>query len=322
MIAARKTMPKVRHKPRINNWILLWVPLILNIDFYPQLLPFVIGLTITFIVAFILNRILVKWLEKQVAAKSKKLFTSYTFFRRLIVLVIILLGTTVTVFTVFPGLETLVSSLIITAGFTSVVIGLAAQQSLSNLIAGFLASISRPVDIGDAVVFNEDFCFVEDITLMQTILRTWDNRRLIVPNSTLFSEVITNYSKRDPTMLAPMFVTITFESNLDKAIQILVDEAKKHPDCLPIGDLPNVVVMDYTERGIKLRLLSRAKDQPTAFMMIRDLLYAVKKRFDAEGIALAPPRTYVTFDQQTRKNIIDLVREILKEKPKTKDSNF
>ena len=97
----------------------------------------------------------------------------------------------------------------------------------------------------------------------------------------------------------------------------MVDEAKKHPDCLPIGDLPNVVVMDYTERGIKLRLLSRAKDQPTAFMMIRDLLYTVKKRFDAEGIALAPPRTYVTFDQQTRKNIIDLVREILKEKPKT-----
>ena len=85
---------------------------------------------------------------------------------------------------------------------------------------------------------------------------------------------------------------------------------KKHPDCLPIGDLPNVLVMDYTERRIKLRLLSRAKDQPTAFMMIRDLLYSVKKRVDAEGIALAPPRTYITFDQQTRKNIIDLVREV------------
>jgi len=109
----------------------------MNIDFYPQFLPFVIGLTITFIVAFLLNRILAKWVEKQVA-KSKKLFTSYTFFRRLFVLVIILLGTTVTVFTVFSGLENLVSSLIITAGFTSVVIGLAAQQSLSNLIVGLL----------------------------------------------------------------------------------------------------------------------------------------------------------------------------------------
>jgi small-conductance mechanosensitive channel len=53
---------------------------------------------------------------------------------------------------------------------------------------------------------------------MQTILRTWDNRRLIVPNSTLFSEVVTNYSKKDPTMLAPLFITITYEPNLDKAI--------------------------------------------------------------------------------------------------------
>jgi small-conductance mechanosensitive channel len=286
------------------------------VNFYTQLLPFVIGLTITFVAAFLLNRILTKRLEKQVAAKSKKLLTGYTFFRRLLVLAVILLGTVFTVFTVFPGLENLVSSLIITAGFTSVVIGLAAQQSLSNLIAGFLASTSRPVDIGDAVVFGEDFCFVEDITLMQTILKTWDNRRLIVPNSTLFSEVITNYTKTDPTMLAPMFVTITYESNLDRAIEILLDEAKNHPDCQPIGDLPSVVVMDYTERGIKLRLLSRAKDQPTAFMMIRDLLYSVKKRFDAEGVAIAPPRTYITFDQQTRKDIIDLAREILKEKPK------
>jgi small-conductance mechanosensitive channel len=122
-------------------------------------------------------------------------------------------------------------------------------------------------------------------------------------------------------MLAPIFVTITYESNLDKAIEILVDEAKKHPDCSPIGDLPNVVVMDYTERGIKLRLLSRAKDQPTAFKMSRDLLYSIKKKFDAEGIALAPPRTYVTFDQQTRKNIIDLAREILKGKPKNESIN-
>jgi hypothetical protein len=53
--------------------------------------------------------------------------------------------------------------------------------------------------------------------------------------------------------------------------------------------------------------------------MIRDLLYAIKKRFDSEGVALAPPRTYVTFDQQTRKNIIELAKEIFMEKPKKPD---
>jgi len=114
-------------------------------------------------------------------------------------------------------------------------------------------------------------------------------------------------------MLAPVFVTITYESDVDKAMEIMLDEAKRHPDCLPIGDLPNVVVMEYSERGINLRLLSRAKDQPTAFMMIRDLLYTIKKRFDEEGIALAPPRTYITFDQQTRAQIIEIAEQIMSE---------
>ncbi len=149
--------------------------------------------------------------------------------------------------------------------------------------------------------------------MMHVILRTWDNRRLVAPNSTLLSEVVTNYSRTDPTMLAPVFVTITYESDVDKAMEIMLDEAKRHPDCLPIGDLPNVVVMEYSERGINLRLLSRAKDQPTAFMMIRDLLYTIKKRFDEEGIALAPPRTYITFDQQTRAQIIEIAEQIMSE---------
>jgi small-conductance mechanosensitive channel len=122
---------------------------------------------------------------------------------------------------------------------------MAAQQSVSNFIAGFLVSTSRPIEIGDAVVFNDEFCFVEDITLMHSILKTWDNRRLVVPNSTLLSEVVINYSKTDPTMLAPVFLSITYESDMDNAKEIMIEEAKKHPDCLPIGDLPNVVVMKY-----------------------------------------------------------------------------
>jgi small conductance mechanosensitive channel len=60
---------------------------------------------------------------------------------------------------------------------------------------------------------------------------------------------------------------------MDMAMKMMKDIARKHPDCLPIGDLPNVVVMDYTESGISLRLLSRARDQPTAFNMERDLPY-------------------------------------------------
>jgi small conductance mechanosensitive channel len=76
-------------------------------------------------------------------------------------------------------------------------------------------------------------------------------------------------------------------------MNIMVRVAREHPDCMPIGNLPNVVVMEYNESGISLRLLSRAKDQPTAFQMERDLLYSIRKEFLSNGIAIAYPRREV-----------------------------
>jgi small conductance mechanosensitive channel len=285
-----------------------------------RLVPLVTGLGITLVVVLLLNKFLSSQVERIVSA-SPGLTTTYRYIRRVAVSVVVLTGMILSAFAVFPTLQGLASSIVITLGFASIVVGLAAQQSISNLIAGFLVCISRPIQIGDAVVFHEEFCFVEDITLMHSILRTWDNRRLIVPNSTILSEVVTNYTKTDPTMLAPLFVTITYESDLDKAMEIMVDEAKKHKDCLPIGDLPNAVVMEYGDRGINLRLLSRAKDQPTAFVMIRELLYGIKKRFDEEGIALAPNRTYIALDKTVRQEVVDLAKAIISERKEAATSS-
>ncbi|MEM2735773.1 MAG: mechanosensitive ion channel family protein, partial [Candidatus Bathyarchaeia archaeon] len=69
-------------------------------------------------------------------------------------------------------------------------------------------------------------------------------------------------------------------------------------DCMPTDDLPSVVVMDYGESGINLRLLSRAKDQPTAFKMARDLLYQIKKEFDANGIEIPYPRRHLILGRE------------------------
>ncbi|MBI3023555.1 MAG: mechanosensitive ion channel family protein, partial [Thaumarchaeota archaeon] len=110
------------------------------------------------------------------------------------------------------------------------------------------------------------------------------------------------------TMLAPVFVQITYESDLDKAIEILTTVARKHPDFMPIGNLPVVHVMEYTESGVNLRVLSRAKDQPTAFQMGKDILYQIRKEFQASGIELAYPRRRVQLDSDLK----GLLAEVLK----------
>jgi small conductance mechanosensitive channel len=264
-----------------------------------SVLNFFTGLIATYLVVYVANIILKRY-AVAIGGKEPRLQTTITFVRRLALAAIALLGVSAATFSSFPAAGGLIASLFIAAGFSSIVIGLAAQSSLSNLIAGMVVSVAQPFKIGDAVVFKDEFCFVEDIRLMITVLRTWDNRRLMVPNQLFLNEVVTNYSAEDPTMLAPVLVQIPYESDLDKAMSIMRDVALRHSDCLPIGDLPNVVVMEYNESGIQLRLLSRAKDQPTAFQMERDLLYQIRKEFSANGIEIAYPRRHVLLSKESK----------------------
>lgn len=260
-------------------------------------MSFFTGLVTTYIVVYALGLVLGRYIRRA-AEKDPRLATTYAYVRRLILVAVALIGVSAATLVSFPAALGVIASLFIAAGFASIVIGLAAQSSLSNVISGFLISLSRPFRLGDAVVFRDEFCFVEDVRLMHTVLRTWDNRRLIVPNALFQSEVVINYSIGDPTMLVPVFVEISYESDLDKAMKIMREVALRHPDCMPIGDLPNVVVMEFADSGIKLRLLSRAKDQPTAFMMARDLLYQIKKEFDANGIEIAYPRRHIILGRE------------------------
>ncbi|MFH1821674.1 MAG: mechanosensitive ion channel family protein, partial [Methanobacteriota archaeon] len=267
---------------------------------------------IVFVVYKILNIIIFRQVKKLVA-KEPKLNTIYSFVRKLVGGIILLIGVTVVVFAVFPEARGVTASLFVAAGFVSIVIGLAAQSTLSNLMSGMLIAFSQPFRLGDAVVFKGDFGFIEDIKLMHTVIRTWDNRRLVVPNGLFQSEVVLNYTAKDSTMLAPVFVQVSYESDLEKAMKIMVDVAKRHPECMPIGDLPNAVVMEFADSGINLRLLSRAKDQPTAFMMVRDLLFQIKKEFDANGIEIPYPRRYLVVGKELESLLSGMKKPI--EKP-------
>jgi small-conductance mechanosensitive channel len=260
-----------------------------------QTIILLFGYGLTLIIVLFLDKIIKKWVES-VVSRSPSLKTSYVFLRRILISLIIIVGVSFVTFTAFPELGPAIASLFIAAGFASIVIGLAAQATLSNVIAGIMLSLSQPIKLDDAILFRNEFCFVEDLKLMYTTLRTWDNRRLMVPNSVLQSEVIVNYSAKDPTKLVPVFVDVSHEADLDLAMKIMVDVARRHPNCLPAGDLPNAVVMEIHENGVRLRLLSRAKDQPTAFSMARDLLRDIKKEFAANGIEFAHPRRYIKFN--------------------------
>jgi len=181
------------------------------------------------------------------------------------------------------------------------VMGLALQSVLGNIFSGISIVLSKPYRIGDAVIIKNEYGNIEDITLRHTVMKTWDNRRIILPNTAMANEEIINYTLNDPRMICQVCVDISYESDVDRAMEIMVQEAKKHPTCLPDME-PGVAILGFKDSGVQLRALLMTRDQPTAFRTACDLRKAIKKRFEEAGIDIPYPRRYVIMGSEKKHN--------------------
>jgi small-conductance mechanosensitive channel len=156
---------------------------------------------------------------------------------------------------------------------------------------------NAPMRIGDQVVVRGEYGTVEEVTPRFTIIKTWDNRRQVIPNQVLDSEVLINYTLTDPKKLFTLMFYVPYDTDLDKARDIMVQEAREHPNVLKTLD-PIFQVLDFSEGAIALRMLFLAKDQPTAFNTGCDLRLSIKRQFDKDGIKLSCPARYIVPDSR------------------------
>ena len=203
-----------------------------------------------------------------------------------------------------PPINAAMNKLLAAGGVLAVVFGLAGQEALGSVAAGVMILAFRPFVIGDVVnVVSEGVTgTVEKITLRHAVLRTIENKRVIIPNSTMNTSVVENADYGDKKVCLTMDVGITYESDLDRALAILADEVARHPDYLDRRTeedkekgvpLVTVRVNELADSAVVLRALLWGKDNGTAFAMRAELLRRIKNRFDAEGIGLAYPHLVV-----------------------------
>jgi len=251
-----------------------------------------ITLLIVIIVAAIVRRIFGRISETAIR-KFKADETSFHFMKGVISIIIYFAGAVVFV-SLIPRLHALMSALLASAGITAIVIGLAAQNTLSNIVSGFLITIFKPVRIKDIVTIGQDYGTVEDITLMYTVVKTWDQRRLIIPNSTISSSTLVNYSHTDPKMLVHVEIGISYDSDIDKARNFMIDEAVKSEYRLKSEQEPFVRVIEVGEYAIVMRLYMWVGIPDNFYLAKFQLMERIKKRFDSEGIEIPfPYRTVV-----------------------------
>jgi small-conductance mechanosensitive channel len=258
----------------------------------------VVVLLFAFIISKILKFIIGRFV-KTAASKLKVDPTRYKFFKNAADFIIYLVAIIV-IFKSIPVLNTYGNTLLTGAGVLAAIVGFASQSAFSNIISGVFLVIFRPFSVGDRIQIGQTYTGdVEDITLRHTVIRNFENRLIIIPNSVINNETIINSTLTFENVCVFVDIGISFNSNIDRAMRIMEEEAASHPECKDNRTeeekqkgIPKVVVrlINITDSAQLLRAYVWAANPNAAFNAKCDLLKSIKQRFDKEAIEI-PYRT-------------------------------
>jgi len=183
------------------------------------------------------------------------------------------------------GVQT--TSLIAIMGAAGLAIGLSLQGSLANFAAGVLIVMFRPYRVGDFVEAAGISGTVVQVQILTTVLKTGDNKQIVVPNGQIMGSIITNYSAND-TRRVDLTIGVSYDDDIDKVrstLQDLIDADErilKDPACL-------IAVSELADSSVNftVRIWVNSSDYSAVKYGLTE---AIKKRFDKEGISFPYPQ--------------------------------
>ena len=255
----------------------------------------------TIIAASLVNRFFVRLIRRS-TEEMKSDPTNYQFLRHVSSGLVYMVGFSIAIYTM-PALRALASSLLAGAGILAVAVGFASQHALGNIISGVFIVIFKPFRVNDRLRLREFNGIVEDITLRHTVIRDFENKRIIIPNMLISNEIIVNSDFVEDKICKWIDVGISYDSDIDLAKRIIGEEVIRHPlrvdprtkMQIEAGE-PEVLVRVVLlgEYSVNLRAWAWARNSPDGFVLSCDLMESIKKRFDQEGIEIPfPYRTLV-----------------------------
>ena len=149
-------------------------------------------------------------------------------------------------------------SLLASAGIAGLVLGLAAQKSISTLLAGIQLSMTQPIRLGDQVVVESEFGTVEEITLTYVVVRVWDERRMVIPITQFLDKPFQNWSRATTMMLGDVLLQVDYSTDIDALRTELRRILENEGHALWDGKVQSVVVLNVLEKTLSVRALVSA----------------------------------------------------------------
>ena len=233
--------------------------------------------------------------------------TKYNFFKNAVSFIVFIIAIMI-IFYRIPELKAYGVTLFAGAGVFAAIIGFASQSAFSNIITGIFLVIFKPFRVGDHIAISNNMSGeVEDITLRHTVIRNYENRRIVIPNSVVSNETIINSSLNEDETCMYIGIGISYDSNIDLAMKIIQEEAQKHSNFLDrrskedINEKKPAVmvrVIDFGDSSVNLRGYVWAKNPVDGFAMKCDLNKAIKERFDKEGVEIPFPYRTIVYKEK------------------------
>ncbi|MFV0379596.1 MAG: mechanosensitive ion channel family protein [Anaerorhabdus sp.] len=278
---------------------------------------FINGLVFTLILFFVLiifGKIIKKIIRKAIRIKlsksGKQMISSYYFTEKVL---IFLLDSIIVIVVLLQirGFQQVGAAMLGASGVAALVIGLAAQESMSNVLGGFFLSFYRPFDVGDLIHLPDKNLTgrVIEIGFRHTEIETLMKSRVIVPNSLMNNSVVENKDKGSSNFCNLLYFGISYDSDVNKAIKIIQKHCMNHPDCIDVRskkDKDNkapvvpVLMTALKDFSVELRASVMSKDAAIGFAMSCDLRKKIKEDFDKKGITIPFPTNYIIQDENKK----------------------
>ncbi len=205
--------------------------------------------------------------------RARRQLTMLSVGRRVLVFVLLLVGLSV-IFSRINGLEGIGYALIGSAGFMAIVVGIAAQSTLGNLVAGIQIAVTRPVRIGDAVLYEGNWGNLEDVRFTYLVIKTWDLRRVVVPLKYFIDHPFENWSMMDSKLLKTFYVYVDYGIDVNQ-VRRKFDELTRAHELYNGHKPPDLIVYAIEEECLKLRCTVSAEDSSKAWTLHCDVREAL-----------------------------------------------
>ncbi len=262
------------------NWI---IPILQDVG-----LKLLISIAIFIVCRFIIKAV-VKTLRNGKAAKKMEPTVAHFLANFVNIVLYIILAVTIIAIMGVP-----MASVIAAIASAGVAIGLALQGALSNFAGGIMILLFHPFRVGDFIEVNGFSGTVDDIDVFYTFLKTGDNKSVTVPNGTIMSNSVVNYSVNG-TRRVELNIGVAYGSDIDRVKAILLEEASKHE--LVLTD-PEPFCRLSTQGDSALTFVLRVWVNTADYWQVNfDLLEAIHKRLEVENIEIPFPQVDVHVKQ-------------------------